>query len=130
MSTYRDNLARPLPQAEPAPSYQPSKQPVRSPQQKAEAKDKLKWLFTVVFCLGIIISLAGRYAHMVGLNYQLEQQRSQLQAMKDQQLKLEQQVLQMESADRIKSVAANQLGMKPVQDNKMVIVQQQQGSKQ
>ncbi|MBL0388005.1 cell division protein FtsL [Tumebacillus sp. ITR2] len=127
MSTYRDNLARPLPQAEPAPSYQPKKQPNRSPQQKAEAKNKVKWLITVIFCLAVTISLAGRYAHMVSLNYQLENQRGELQAMKDQQLKLEQQVLQMESAERIKSVATNQLGMKQVQDNQMIVVQQ--GSK-
>lgn len=123
MSTFRDNLARTLPQAEPTPQYQPQKQPARSPQQKREAKEKLKWLVTVVFCVGIAILLASRYAHMIGLNYQLEQQRAELQVMKDQQLKLEQQVLQLQAPDRIKNVAQNQLGMKQVDESKMVIVQ-------
>ncbi|PWK11625.1 cell division protein FtsL [Tumebacillus permanentifrigoris] len=125
MSTYQDNLARTLPQQQPAPQYQPQKQhqPARSPQQKQEAREKVKWLFTVVFCLSIAISLAGRYAHMVSLNYQLESERHNLQTMKDQQLKLEQQVLQMEAPERIKSVATNQLGMKQVDEHKMVIVQ-------
>jgi cell division protein FtsL len=124
MSTFRDNLARNLPQQQPAPQYQPQKQhqPTRSPQQKREAREKVKWLFTVIFCLTIAIALAGRYAHMVSLNYQLETERASLQTMKDEQLKLEQQVLQMEAPERIKSVATNQLGMKQVDEHKMVIV--------
>ncbi|WP_165898671.1 septum formation initiator family protein [Tumebacillus sp. BK434] len=121
---YRDNLARPLPKQQEAVPYQQPKQGAapRSERSKREAKEKLKWLGTILVCIVIALGLVSRYASMVSLSYELETQKSQLQGLQDDNLKLEQQMLEMESPERIKSYASNKLGMKSVQDSNLIIL--------
>ncbi|HEU4962543.1 MAG TPA: cell division protein FtsL [Bacilli bacterium] len=131
MSMYRDNLARNLPQKQESAQRQTSTsthvQP-RTEQSKAAAREKLKWLGTILVCIVIALTLVGRYAHMVSMNYQIQEQKDQLQAINDEKLRLEQEMLELSSAERIKNVAANQLGMKTVGQDQIVILQGSQGS--
>jgi cell division protein FtsL len=124
MSMYRDNLARPLQKPQEKPSYTPKQNavPKRSPQSRAVAREKLLWLGTILFCVIIALALVGRYAGMVSLNYSVQDQKDKLQGLNDNKLKLEQQMLELESPDRIKSYAQNKLGMKPVEQNQVVIL--------
>lgn len=124
MSMYRDNLARQLPKQQEAVPYQQPKTGTvpRSERSKQEAKEKLKWLGTILVCIVIALGLVSRYASMVSLSYELESQKSELQALQDDKLKLEQQMLELESPERIKSYAANKLGMKSVQDSNLIIL--------
>jgi cell division protein FtsL len=113
MSMYRDNLARPLKKSQESASYE---------QAKAQAREKLLWLATILVCIVVALGLVGRYASMVSLNYEVQEQKKQLQALQDERLKLEQQMLELQSAERIKSYAANKLGMKPVQPNQIIVL--------
>lgn len=122
MSTYRDNLARPLPNRQETTQYAPKQSAQRSPEAKMQAREKLLWLATILFCVAVSLVLVARYAHMVSLNYSIEQQKIELQEERDKSLKAEQQVLELESPERIKSYAANKLGMKQADDKSLVIV--------
>ncbi|ASS75873.1 hypothetical protein CIG75_13525 [Tumebacillus algifaecis] len=125
MSMYRDNLARPLPkQQEAVPYQQPQRTGAapRSEKSKQEAKEKLKWLGTILVCIIIALGLVSRYASMVSLNYEVERQKLELQSHQDDRLKLEQQTLELESPERIKSYASNKLGMKSVEDKNLIIL--------
>ncbi|MGB8954779.1 MAG: hypothetical protein WCC10_05360 [Tumebacillaceae bacterium] len=123
MSTYRDNLARPLPNKQETTQYAPKKTTAASsPEAKRIAREKLLWLATILFIVTVSLVLVSRYAHMVSLNYSIEQQKLNLQDARDKSLKAEQQVLELESPDRIKSFATNKLGMKQAEDNNLVIV--------
>ena len=122
MSNYRDNLARPLHKPQETASYKQQPQAARSPQSKAQAREKLLWLATIVVCIVIALGLVGRYASMISLNYSVQKQEQTLQSMQDDRLKLEQQMLELEAAERIKSYAANKLGMKPVQPDQIVVL--------
>lgn len=123
MSTYRDNLARPLPNKQETTQYAPKKTTAASsPEAKRIAREKLLWLATILFIVAVSLVLVSRYAHMVSLNYSIEQQKVNLQDLRDKSLKAEQQVLELESPERIKSYATNKLGMKQAGDNNLVIV--------
>lgn len=122
MSMYRDNLARPLQKPQETASYKQQPAPARSAQSKAQAREKLLWLATILFCIVIAIGLVSRYAGMISLNYDVQKQEKELQAMQDERLKLEQQMLELEAAERIKNYAANKLGMKPVQPDQIVVL--------
>jgi cell division protein FtsL len=123
MSMYRDNLARSLPKQQETPKYAPTAPKVnRSAESKKQAREKLKWLGTVVFCIAVTLVLVSRYAGMVSMNYQIQDGKNQLQALQDSNLKLEAQELQLESPERIKDVAVNQLGMKQVSDKDIVVL--------
>lgn len=134
MSMYRDNLARPLPQPQETVQRQTQTSNAthtntRSAHSRELAKEKLKWLGTIVICIAVALVLVGRYAHMVSMNYSIQEQKVELRAMKDEQLRLEQQMLELSSADRIKTYAANHLGMKTVGQDQIVILQGSQGSR-
>jgi cell division protein FtsL len=123
MSMHRDNLARPLPQQQETVQYQPKTGGIsRSEKSKQEAKEKLKWLGTILLCIIIALGIVSRYASMVSLNYAVEEQKEKLQALQDDKLKLEQQMLELESPDRIKGYASNKLGMKAVGDDNLIIL--------
>lgn len=123
MSTYRDNLARSLPNKQETTQYAPKKTPAAvTPEAKRIAREKLLWLLTILFIITVSLVLVSRYAHMVSLNYAIEKQKLDLQDMRDKSLKAEQQVLELESPERIKSYAANKLGMKQADDKNLVIV--------
>jgi cell division protein FtsL len=122
MSMYRDNLARPLKKSQESASYKQQQSSARSEQAKAQAREKLLWLATILVCIVVALGLVGRYASMVSLNYEVQEQKKQLQALQDERLKLEQQMLELQSAERIKSYAANKLGMKPVQPNQIIVL--------
>jgi len=125
MSIQRDNLARPLhkPQEQKQTQYAPQKQPAkRSEQSKAVAREKLRWLGTVVVCVVLALCVAGRYAGMISLNYEIEAKKGTLQKLQDEQLSLEKQVLELESPERIKGFATNKLGMKQVDDGQLIVV--------
>jgi len=125
MSVQRDNLARPLhkPQEQQQTHYSPNRSTTtRSAGSKAQAREKLLWLGTILVCIVLALGVTARYAGMVQLNYQIEAQKVDLQKMKDQQLSLEKQVLELESPERIKGFAANKLGMKHVDDGQLIVV--------
>ena len=124
MSMHRDNLARTLPEQQVTTSYAPKKKQssARSPEAKALAREKLLWLGTVLFCIVVALGLVARYANMAGISYQIETQKQEYQALKEQKLKLEMQVLELESAERIKDFATNKLGMKQVDESNFVIL--------
>ncbi|MGZ4106801.1 MAG: cell division protein FtsL [Tumebacillaceae bacterium] len=123
MSMYRDNLARSLPKQQETPKYAPTAPKVnRSAESKAQAKEKIKWLGTVVFCIAVSLVLVSRYAGMVSLNYQIQEGKDSLQKVLDNNLKLEAQALQLESPDRIKDFAQNKLGMHSVTDKQIVVL--------
>ena len=128
MSIQRDNLARPLhkPQEKQQKQYAPNRSTkARSAQSKAQAREKLRWLGTVLVCIVLALCVVGRYAGMVSTNYQIEAQKSELQKNKDAQLSLEKQVLELESPDRIKGFAKNKLGMVQVEDGQLIVVEGQ-----
>jgi cell division protein FtsL len=123
MSMHRDNLARPLQSPESAPQHKPMVRPKTTVRKaRLNTKEKLKWLGTIAFCIAIALCLVGRYASMVSLNYALEEKKVKLQDLKDQNLKAEQKVLELEAPDRIKGFAANKLGMKVVGDRNIVVL--------
>jgi cell division protein FtsL len=126
MSIQRDSLARPLhkPQEQKQNQYAPKPQTSsRNPQQKAAAREKLRWLGTIVVCIVLALCVVARYAGMVSLNYQIEEKKADLQKMQDEQLSLEKQVLELESPDRIKGFATNKLGMTQVDDGQLIVVE-------
>lgn len=122
MSMYRDNLARPLPKQQETTQYAAKNAAPRSPEAKMQAREKLLWLATILFCIVVSLVIVSRYAHMVSLNYSIEQQKIELQDQRDKSLKAEQEVLELESPERIKGYAANKLGMKQAGDKNLVIV--------
>lgn len=123
MSTYRDNLARPLPKKQETTSYAKPPKINRTAEQKAVAREKLAWLGTVLVCIAISIVIVSRYASMTSMNYAIQNQKDILQQVQDKNLKLEQTELQLESPDRIKDFAQNTLGMKPATDSQLLILQ-------
>jgi cell division protein FtsL len=123
MSMYRDNLARSLPKQQETPKYAPTQPKVnRSAESKKQAREKLRWLGTVIFCIAVTLILVSRYAGMVSTNYQIQDGKDTLQALQDKNLKLEAQELQLESPERIKDVATNQLGMKQGSDKQIIVL--------
>ncbi|MFD2170827.1 septum formation initiator family protein [Tumebacillus lipolyticus] len=123
MSMYRDNLARPLPKQQETVQVKPKTGVApRSERSKQEAKEKLKWLGTILVCIVVALGLVSRYASMVDINYAVEKQKGELQTLKDEQLKLEQQMLELESPERIKGYASNKLGMKMVGDDNLILL--------
>jgi len=124
MSIHRDNLARTLPQTQPAPiqTPHPHRAPARTPEQKALAREKLLWLGTILVCVAILLGLVGRYASMVAVNYEIKEQQVAFSKLREEQMRLEMQVLELESADRIKDFAANKLNMKQVDESNFVVL--------
>ncbi|EGL82167.1 cell division protein FtsL [Caldalkalibacillus thermarum TA2.A1] len=93
------------------PKQPPQHQPHPQGQSLLSSREKMLYLFAVLIVIAALSLLMARGALLTEMNYELQALERELEQLEENNAKLEVEVIQLSSPERILAIAQNELGM-------------------